>query len=50
MAVDIALFVSKRLMPIAAALLLLAFARFAESVKISPAAAPSSEVRVDIGR
>jgi len=49
-ALDLALFVSKRLMPIAAALLLLVSARLAISVTASHAAAPTTEVRVVIGR
>jgi hypothetical protein len=53
-AVDLALFVSKRLMPVAAALLLLVSARLADRLKPLPgahsAAASSSEVRVVIAR
>ncbi len=54
MAIDLALFVSKRLMPVAAALLLLGSARLALSLKPWPAnssaAASLSEVRVVIAR
>jgi len=49
-AIDFALFVSKRLMPVAAALLLLASARLAQRVGTSPLAAPASEVRVLVGQ
>jgi len=48
-AIDFALFVSKRLMPIAAALLLLVSARLAQSLGTS-SVAPTAEVRVVIGR
>jgi len=50
LAVDLALFVSKRLMPVAAALLLLASGRLVESVRTFATAAPTGEVRVVIGR
>jgi hypothetical protein len=50
LAVDLALFVSKRLMPVAAALLLLASARLAQSVKPSLPAASATEVRVAVAR
>jgi hypothetical protein len=50
LAVDVALFVSKRLMPVAAALLLLSAARLATSEKATRAPPPSTEVRVVIGR
>jgi hypothetical protein len=50
MAVDVVLFVSKRLMPVAAALLLLGSARLADRLKPGPPASPTGEVRVMIGR
>ncbi len=50
MALDVVLFVSKRLMPVAAALLLLASARLTQSLTAGPQAAPAGEVRVAIGR
>ncbi len=53
MAADIALFVSKRLMPVALALLLLGAARLAQRAAFSQAvqgAGATSEVRVSIGR
>ncbi len=53
MAIDIALFVSKRLMPVALALLLLGAARLAHRAALSQAvqgAGATSEVRVTNGR
>jgi hypothetical protein len=50
LAIDIALFVSKRLVPAAAALLLLTAARLATSAVATHASTPTAEVRVVIGR
>jgi hypothetical protein len=49
LAVDVALFVSKRLVPAAAALLLLTAARLASAVA-THVSTPTAEVRVVIGR
>jgi hypothetical protein len=48
--IDLALFVSKRFMPVAAALLLLISARLVQSVQPSLPAASATEVRVAVAR